>query len=228
MSYAEVTAKNAPPLSEQPHPDPALLNTAEPSAPQYIDGTKKVNVVSGKPRPAGKAHNHLEETKAEGIYLWQSAKSVLLRPGVAGGLIGIVNVGLLVGAARAFYVQPNYRRDTTIISTTLAATFALLGLEGYAAEAYLKTAAGQEEERRAKEEGAMIYRQLKERVLRPGVLGGIVGLMNLGILGTVGYFGYEHWNRPWDRRFVSSIIAGLVALSMGEGFIAEQYRERKL
>ena len=27
MSYAKVTAHNAPPISRQPHPDPALLNT---------------------------------------------------------------------------------------------------------------------------------------------------------------------------------------------------------
>ncbi|KAJ7901717.1 hypothetical protein B0H14DRAFT_2668174 [Mycena olivaceomarginata] len=233
-SYAQVTAHNAPPIEQQPHPDPALLNTA-PSAPASpYDSTKKVNVV---PMPSnnfpsssnnsGRAHRRYDEAKAEGDYLWESAKGYLLRPGVAGGLIGLVNIGLLAGAARAFYVNPHYRRDTQVISTTVAATLAILGSEGYLAEAYSKTAAGQEEERRAKEEGAVIYRHLREQILRPGTLGGLLGLINLGIIGTIGYFSYENWNRPWDNRMVSAISAGLLTLSVGEGYVAEKYREQR-
>ncbi|KAJ7502719.1 hypothetical protein B0H11DRAFT_1986098 [Mycena galericulata] len=228
MSYASVAGTNAPPPSEQPKPDPALLNTTPPTSSEYIDGTKKVNVV---PMPTHNSprrpHRRLDETKAEGVYIWDSAKHILFRPGVAGGLIGLVNIGLLAGAARAFYVQPHYRRDTTAISSTVAATLAILGVEGYAAEAYRKTAAGQEEERKAKEEGALIYRHVKEQILRPGTLGGLVGVINLVILGTVGYFSYENWNRAWDRRIVSAISAGLFTLSIGEGFLAEKYREQR-
>jgi len=215
------------------------LNTEPPQEDSYIDPTKKVNVVpmssynqthntnhnnnTNHPR----AHRRIDETKAEGIYLWESAKHYLFRPGVAGGLIGLVNIGLMAGAARAFYVNPHYRRDTQVISTTVAATLALLGVEGYAAEAYRQTAAGQEEERRAKEEGALIYRHLHEQILRPGTLGGLLGVINLAILGTVGYFSYENWDRSWDRRTVSAVSAGLLTLSVGEGFLAEKYREQR-
>ncbi|KAJ7497183.1 hypothetical protein FB451DRAFT_1210419 [Mycena latifolia] len=232
MSYASVAAHNAPPPSQQPHADPALLNTAEPTADPYIDTTKKINVVpmpthSNAPAPKGRSHRRIDETKAEGAYLWDSAKHILLRPGVAGGLIGLVNIGLLAGAARAFYVQPHYRRDTTVISSTVAATLALLSVEGYAAEAYRKTAAGEEEERRAKQEGALLYRHAREQIMRPGTLGGLVGIINLAILGAVGYFSYENWDRSWDRRVVSAVSAGLLTLSVGEGFLAEKYREQK-
>ncbi|KAJ7783016.1 hypothetical protein B0H16DRAFT_475813 [Mycena metata] len=240
-SYADITASNAPPISEQPQPDQALLNTIPPSDAPY-DPTKKVNVVahdpmassnnnfSDAPRPSprsGRAHKRFDEAEAEGIYLWESAKHYLFRPGVAGGLLGLLNIGLLAGTARAFYVQPEYRRDTKVISTTVAAALALLSAEGYAAEAYRQTAAGQEEERRAKEEGAVIYRHLREQILRPGTLGGLVGVINLAILGTVGWFSYENWNRAWDRRVVSAVSAGLLTLSVGEGFLAEKYREQR-
>ncbi|KAJ7096437.1 hypothetical protein C8R44DRAFT_717981 [Mycena epipterygia] len=235
-SYADRVAHNAAPYSEQPHPDPALLNTASPSSTPDIDPTKKVNVPMStnhspnptpNPAPSRRPNRRLEESKAEGLYLWQSAKDYLLKPGVAGGLIGIVNIGLMAGAARAFYVQPHYRHDTTVISSTVAATLAILSVEGYVAEAYRQTAAGQAEERRAKEEGALIYRHLRERILREGTLGGLVGVINILILGAVGYFSYENWSRPWDRRIVSAVSAGLLTLSVGEGMIAEKYREKR-
>jgi len=237
MSYAEVVASTGLPPSQQPHADTSLLNTTPPTSSEYIDDTRKVNVVPmpsnsnpSYPKPGGGAggargHRRLEETKAESIYLWESAKHVLFRPGVAGGLIGLVNIGLMAGAARAFYAQPHYRRDTKVISSTVAATLAILGVEGFYANAYRKTAAGQEEERKAKEEGALIYRHVREQILRPGTLGGLVGVINLAILGAIGYFSYENWNRAWDRRTVSVISAGLLTLSIGEGFLAEKYRK---
>ncbi|KAJ6586806.1 hypothetical protein DFH09DRAFT_1141578 [Mycena vulgaris] len=223
MSYADATKVNAVPYSQQPHPDPGLLNNAQPA----LDPLDKVNVVPRHNPSPGRSHRRLDETKAEGIYLWESTKHYLFRPGVAGGLLGLINIGLLAGAARAFYAQPHYRRDTTVISSTVAATLAILGVEGYLGEAYRKTAAGQEEERRAKEEGALIYRHAREQILRPGTLGGLLGLINLALLGTVGYFSYENWNKSWDRRVVSAVSAGLLTLSMGEGFIAEKYREQR-
>ncbi|KAJ6557191.1 hypothetical protein B0H10DRAFT_2121020 [Mycena sp. CBHHK59/15] len=221
MSYAQVAAHNAPPPDEQPHPDPVLLNTQPPTASPLIDSTKKVNIVPMPKQPSqpARANRRLDETKAEGMYLWESAKYYLFRPGVAGGLIGLLNIGLMAGAARAFYVQPHYRRDTTVISSTVAATLAILSAEGYAAEAYRNTAAGQEEERRAKEEGAVLYRQAREHILRPGTLGGLVGVVNLAIIGAVSYFSYTNWDKPaWDRRVVSAVSAGLLTLWSGEGW----------
>ena len=71
--------------------------------------------------------------------------------------------------------------------------------------------------------------------------------VNVGILGTLGYFSYLHWDEPvWDRRHVATVTAGLLAFFMGEGcvdvnflllkeldltllhsLIAESYRERE-
>lgn len=173
-----------------------------------------------------KANKRFQEAEAEGLYLWDVAKQYLLRPGVAGGLIGIVNVGLLAGVSRAFYINPHYRSDTKVITYTVLGSLALLSTEGYAAEAYAQTPAGRDEARRAKEEGTLIYKHTREVVLRPGVLGGLVGLLNAGILGTVGYYSYINWDKPtWDRRTVSAVSVGLLTLATGEGFLAERVRK---
>ncbi|KAJ3788644.1 hypothetical protein GGU11DRAFT_818618 [Lentinula aff. detonsa] len=242
MSYASVAGSNLPP--SQPRPDPALLNTEIPAASIVADDTSKVNVV----HPDFKAHpatvysenrpppddapsrkkysnRRLREAEAEGLYLWQIAKHYLFRPGVAGGLIGIINIGLLAGASRAFYTQPHLRSDRKVIATTAAATLAILGVEGFATEKYAQTPQGQTEARRAKEEGTLIYKHLRENILRPGVLGGLLGLVNAAVLGSVGYFSYIHWDKPtWDRRIVSAVSVGLLTLWGGEGALAERYR----
>ncbi|KAL0580323.1 hypothetical protein V5O48_001660 [Marasmius crinis-equi] len=249
MSYAAVAGSNLPP--NQAQPDPALLNTERPQSDNVADDGAKVNVVhpSFKENPAtvtsetrpppdserererererakDRARRRIHDAEEEGLYLWRVAKHYLLRPGVAGGLVGLVNLGLLAGASRSFYTQPHLRRDPKVLSSTIAGAFALLTLEGYAAEKYRETPRGQEEERRARREGAIIYRQLREHLLRPGVLGGLVGLVNAAILGTVGYFSYTNWDKPtWDRRIVSAVSVGLLTLWGGEGVIAERYR----
>lgn len=63
-----------------------------------------------------------------------------------------------------------------MLASAAAAALTILGAEGYAAEKYRETAAGQEEERRARREGAALYRAARENILRPGVLGGLVGV----------------------------------------------------
>ncbi len=146
-----------------------------------------------------------------------------------------VNIGLIAGASRAFYTDPSLRRDARAISATAAATLALLTAEGYAAEKYHETPRGLAELSRAKEEGTLLYRHLSEQVLRPGVLGGLLGLrkspvgcqfllsltsdtVNAGIIGAVGYFSYTNWDKPtWDRRLISAISVGLITLWGGEG-----------
>ncbi|TRM65406.1 hypothetical protein BD626DRAFT_488682 [Schizophyllum amplum] len=253
MSYASVAATNAPPISEQPHADPALLTTETPQADNVADDAAKVTIVSPdyKEHPAtitsetapppdmdnfpempssaggaggSKKNKRFQEAEAEGAYLLQVAKHYIFRPGVAGGLVGLVNIGLLAGAARAFYVNPGYRRDTKVLSSTAAATLALLGLEGYGAAWYANTPGGKAEAKKAKEEGTLVYRHTREAVLRPGVLGGLLGLVNVGILGGVGYVSYTNWDKPsWDRRIVSAVSVGLLTLWGGEGFVAEQY-----
>jgi hypothetical protein len=122
------------------------------------------------------------------------------------------------------------------VGTVIATGAAIIGIEGYGASVYRQTPRGQEEERKAREEGAVIYKHAREAVLRPGVLGGLVGLgerlslsrpcicshlpvptANIGILGGVAYTAYDNWNRPWDRRYVSAVTVGLLALWGGEG-----------
>lgn len=87
-----------------------------------------------------------------------------------------MNIGLLASVGRTFYLRPHLRRDATAISSALAATVALISIEGFAAEKYIQTTRGQEEERRAKKEGALIFRHAHEQIMRPGVLGGVVGI----------------------------------------------------
>ena len=109
MSYAEVAATNIPPLSEQPHPDPALLNTSSSPAPpaNTVDGTSSKVAVVSPPTNNGfeddgsddyndksskrksKMNRRFKEAEAEGLYLWDVTKQYLLRPGVAGGLVGL-------------------------------------------------------------------------------------------------------------------------------------------
>lgn len=87
-----------------------------------------------------------------------------------------VNAGLLAGAGHALYTQPHLRNDRRFLTTIIGSALALLTAEGYAAEKYRQTPRGQAEEQRAKEEGTLIYKHLREVILRPGVLGGLVGL----------------------------------------------------
>lgn len=95
-------------------------------------------------------------------------------------------------------------------------------MEGVATESYRKTDAGRAEEGKARKEGAAVYKHAKEVVLRPGVLGGLVGVLNVGILGGVGYWSYVNWDRPnaWDRRTISTATVGLLTLFAGEGYVA--------
>lgn len=269
MSYAAVAAHNAPPLSEQPRPNPALLNTEPPSHSAVADDAAKVNLVapdfktnpatvtsvkrvpieptpvpiSGgipshagrdigpphKPKPQSatdKAKKYTHDVEKESLPLWSVAKHHLLRPGVAGGLLGVVNVGLLTVASYSLYSKPHLRQDARFLTSTVVTAFTLLSAEGYAAEKYRSTPAGKEEERIARKEGAALYRAARENILRPGVLGGILGMLNIAIIGTIGYYGHKSWDSRWDRRVVSAVSVALLGLWAGEGYLAEQYRQK--
>jgi hypothetical protein len=113
MSYATVAAQNAPPASQQPRPNPALLNTTPPTHSNIVDDNLKVNVVGPdfKEHPrtttseAPKIDNSSKDYKVpaspkadgpnkriedlEEESRWEMTKYYLFRPGVAGGLIGI-------------------------------------------------------------------------------------------------------------------------------------------
>jgi len=104
------------PHTFQPHPDPALLTTERSPSSNVIDDTSKVNVISRDEDPStcasdvyipedtksefistnrtdserkGKGSRHLQEARAEGSYLWDVTRHYLLRPGAAGGLVGL-------------------------------------------------------------------------------------------------------------------------------------------
>ncbi|KAI0309080.1 hypothetical protein OF83DRAFT_1180046 [Amylostereum chailletii] len=114
MSYASVAAHNAPPVSEQPQPDPSLLNTAPSTHPDVADETSKVNIVSAdfKEHPATvtsefahnssalftSGHSDPDESRvkknvaavdSEATSLWEKLKNTVLRPSVVGGLVGV-------------------------------------------------------------------------------------------------------------------------------------------
>jgi hypothetical protein len=114
MSYAKVASSYTPP--GQPQPDPALLNTDQPSASSVADGSAKVSVVAPdfKHRPqttapetehfsphlpgdstqkkTGKSHSNRgpRGLDSKSAAHWASVvKEVVLRPNVAGGLLGV-------------------------------------------------------------------------------------------------------------------------------------------
>lgn len=117
MSYASVTSHNAP--ADQPLPDPALLNTNKSTASGVADDTRKVNVVSPnfKQNPAtttstfqpprydeeesdpsphrrtaknkAKAKKIARDAEKEAIHWSAVIKELVLRPPVAGGLVGV-------------------------------------------------------------------------------------------------------------------------------------------
>lgn len=170
----------------------------------------------------GKGSKRLQEAQAEGTYLWEVTKHYLLRPGIAGGLVGLVNIGLLSSVGYAFYTKPDLRRNFTAIGSAAGGALLLIGTEGYAAEKYRGIS---EEERCAGEQDTLLYKQFREHIFRPGVLGGLVGLVNTAILGAVGYYSYVNWDKPkWNRDVITAVSLGLLTLWGGEGYLAERYR----
>jgi len=224
MSYASVVANNPPLPHQSQADDPASTSWSSTSA---FD-PQKINPFNSKPKHPptnGSPENRrLRKAEEEGLELWATAKEYLLRPSVAGGLVGIVNVGLLVGAGRAFYVKPEYRHDPVVISSTAAAALLLGSVEGYFAEKFHQSPEGQEAERRAREEGSIIYQHIHEIILRPSYLGGFVGIVNVGVLGAVGTYGYKNWHQDsWDQSTVAAIAVGIFTLLGAESFAAVQY-----
>ena len=138
-SYASVAAKDVPPATEWPQPDPNLLSTEAPSGSDVVDDSAKVAVVapdfkenpqsefkenirhnvpaesSGTrvPMPtlrediraqsvsaSNKARRAGHKAKAEALTIWDHATNYLLRPGVAGGLIGLGKIATFLARQR--------------------------------------------------------------------------------------------------------------------------------
>ncbi|EKM54370.1 uncharacterized protein PHACADRAFT_196799 [Phanerochaete carnosa HHB-10118-sp] len=219
----------APDFKQHPETTTSTAGVPIQPPPQPVSGgvppTSSGSQPSREYRAADAAKRYVHEAEEESLHLWTVAKQYLLRPGVAGGLLGIFNLGLLSWTGYALYMKPSLRRETRFLTSAAAAAVTILGAEGYAAERYRETPAGREEGRRARAEGAGLYRAVRVNLLRPGVLGGLLGLLNTAVLGTVGFFAYKHWDASrWDRRIVSAVSIGLLALWSGEGYVAEQYK----
>jgi len=175
-----------------------------------------------------KAKKEIQEVESQLGPYWEKTKDIVLRPGTLGGLMGVVNVGVIGTLGYYAYTRQHQPWDRRIVGSAVAGTLALFGAEGYVAESYLSTPEGKQEAERAKREGSKFYMQTKEVVLRPQVAGGLVGAFNLAVLSTVGYFSYKHWNHPWDRNVVSAVTVGLLGLSGLEGWAGKEYAEKKL
>lgn len=118
MSYASVAANNAPPLEEQPHPDPALLNATPPHHSAILNDASKVTLVPPEfkeklrsPTPPAVADLQFDsssETRQSNVNssgsktqrrepsqerpehsAFELIKHYFFRPSVAGGLIGL-------------------------------------------------------------------------------------------------------------------------------------------
>lgn len=197
-----------------------MLNTELPTAPDFIDDTAKVNVVdpSFKAHPATvtslnrpptdeerdrgnrkaykeRVRKDFDAAERRGMSIWENMKERILRPGVAGGLLGVgrfraviwlntnsltcnsptVNLGLLCTLGYKLYTEPHLRSDRRLLGWSATGALVVLGAEGFLAESYRNTPEGAEEERRARAEGAAVYRHAKEVVLRPQVFGGLMG-----------------------------------------------------
>jgi hypothetical protein len=176
-----------------------------------------------------KARAEFNEAETAAARYYAKSKEVLLRPGVLGGLLGVANVGIISALSYAAYQRREFAWDRRIVAASVAGTLALFGAEGVLAERYLDTPEGRAEAERARQEGSRVWLHTKETVLRPGVAGGLVGAVNVAVLGAVGYFSYKNWNLPrWDRQTVSSVVVGLIALSAAEGYVGKQYKDKEL
>lgn len=225
-------------LNHGADPEPHTLNVAPeplkapPKGSVHLPGEEEIKDEKDAAKKKGKeyakkAKKELHEAESKLGPYWEKTKDVVLRPGTLGGLMGVVNVGLLGTLGYFAYTRKDQPWDRRVVGAAVAGTLALFGAEGYVAESYLETPEGKKEAERAKREGSKAYLQAKEVVLRPQVAGGLVGAFNLAVIGTVGYFSYKNWNQPWDRRVVSAVSVGLLGLSGLEGWAGKEYAEKR-
>lgn len=144
-----------------------------------------------------------------------------------------MNIGLLAGGSYALYTRPRLRRDTRVIISVMATTFALFGAERHAIRSCRSSPKNVKDWNTEEGSGAACHR-IREHVPGLGISGGATGLgkphlmhklkpisvpwtVHAGILSIVGYLAYRNRDSPkWDRRAVIAASVGLLALWGGE------------
>lgn len=76
-----------------------------------------------------------------------------------------------------------FRRFLGMVCTKLISDN-VVGMFSIVADQYASTPEGRYEIERAKEEGSKVYVNAREVVLRPGVAGGLLGAVNVAVLGA--------------------------------------------
>ena len=183
MSYASATSRNVPADQPIPDPallnttkstasgvadDTAKVGIVSPNfkenpatttstyqPPQYDEeesdpSPHRRNAAKNK----AKAKRVARDAEKEAIHWSAVLKEIVLRPPVAGGLVGVgeflplppdgtlanstplVNLGLAGYAGYKFYSEPHLRHDHTFVTSTIASTAVILGLEGYGAQTF--------------------------------------------------------------------------------------------
>ncbi|PWN48249.1 hypothetical protein IE53DRAFT_319775 [Violaceomyces palustris] len=223
MSYASVAAKNAPPESQQPHPDPNLLEGRQPhddvnqGAPDV--NSSKVNVV-----PAG---TDLEHIKTESAEAYEEAQ------------IKIKQQALAINEEKE---KAEKKVKDSIHSAEEKFEQGLDQAEEFAKGASAKldkaTKDGRERlekgvdelRKKGKEEGKKIRKAAREAEKNiesywktfssdPKYWGPALGAINAALLGGLGLFAYIHKEqvKTWDKRLISAVSVGVLGLLGGQG-----------
>ncbi|KAF9047254.1 hypothetical protein BJ165DRAFT_1464768 [Panaeolus papilionaceus] len=218
MSYASVAAHNAPPPSQQPQPDPALLNVTPPTSTSQINTSSKVNLVapdfkeqlesddSDASHPSAPSTGVPRSSKVESRnrqHSQKSAPTAMTREKCIGGLVGIVNVGIFGLLGRTFFLRPQLQKDVTAILTSVGGSIALL-----TAQSHLLNSLGIQ---RLQVKNNLAT-PLSAFLIRPLTHKHITGL-NSVILGvSIGIASCTNWSRPTGKKLISALLTGLLAL----------------
>lgn len=155
-----------------------------------------------------KAKKLARDAEKEAVHWSAVAKELVLRPPVAGGLVGVVNLGLIGYTGYKFYNEPHLRHDHTFVTSTIAGTAVILGLEGYGAQTFAPV----------REEEDVLIQYVRQN---PKSTRTLFAILNVGILGATGYLTYSKWNR-WDNRTFLTLAAGLASFGLGESYMVSR------
>ncbi|KAJ9120229.1 hypothetical protein QFC22_003129 [Naganishia vaughanmartiniae] len=113
-------------------------------------------------------------------------------------------------------------RDVKSAAANASDKAAELGRDAERKASELKKQAGEKLER-AETALENYAARAREILLRPGTLGGLMGVANVGLLSTLGYYAYTRRNVPWNRNYVAAAVASTLSLFASEGVVAERY-----